>query len=117
MRVNISRTRTDASRSSRAPSGRVPGSEVLILSRLVTVRQSLLLLRLRGDCRQFRERASYDRPRNLLAPHRFSDPLRQYPQNTPTPRLFVASKNGPQLGRANIPERWQRPYTRDQADD
>src|SRR5271165_1642097 len=108
MRLNISRTRADASPSVRVPSGRVPGNFCDFPA--LTVIQPALASGFgrRGEGGQFREGAGHESPGKVNAPFYFTKAARQHPKHASATSLFITCEDGTQLRSANSRERWHR---------
>src|ERR1700723_4155376 len=114
MRLNISRTRADASPSVRVPVGRVPGTFGGFPVSTVMRRACASIFSRRGEGGQFREGAGHQSPGKVDAPFHFTKAARQYPEHASATSFLITSEDWTQLRSANSCERGDRPHAADQ---
>src|SRR5277367_1550952 len=114
MRLNISRTRAEASPSVRVPSGRVPGnlSDFSVLTVIQPAHASGFGRR--GEGRQFREGAGHQSPGKVDAPFHFTKAARQHPEHASATSFLITCEDRTQLRGANSCERRHWAHAADQ---
>src|SRR5580658_2727815 len=105
MRLNISRTRADASPSVRVPVGLVPGNFRGFPVSTVMRRTCASGFGRRGEGGQFREGAGHQSPGKVDAPFHFAKAARQYPEHAPATSFLITCEDWTQMRSSNSCER------------